>query len=162
EALDVEWAHAIAPKANILLVEANSPSSSDLLAAVDTARNTKGVVAISMSWGGNEFGGESNFDSHFTTPAGHTGITFLASSGDNGPPAEWPAISSNIVAVGGTTLGLDASNNRTKETGWNGSGGGYSNQLKEPSYQSTYASSSYVQNTLGNTVLLNSRRGNPD
>ena len=31
--LDVEWAHAIAPKANILLVEANSSSDSDLFTA---------------------------------------------------------------------------------------------------------------------------------
>jgi hypothetical protein len=162
ESLDVEWAHAIAPKANIILVEANSADSSDLLAAVDTARNAKGVVAVSMSWGGGEFSGESGFDAHFTTPAGHGGVTFLASSGDNGTPAGWPAISNNILAVGGTTLNLDASNNRTTETGWSGSGGGYSTFNSEPGYQSTYAKSSYVQNTLGNTVLLNSRRGNPD
>ena len=66
----VEWAHAIAPKANILLVEANSAYDSDLLAAVDTARNWSGVVAVSMSWGGSEFSGESSYDFHFTTPAG--------------------------------------------------------------------------------------------
>jgi hypothetical protein len=162
ESLDVEWAHAIAPKANIILVEANSPSSSDLLAAVDTARNAKGVVAISMSWGGGEWSGEGSFDSHFTTPAGHNGVTFLASSGDNGTPAGWPAVSPNVVSVGGTTLNLDASNNRNGEVAWRGSGGGYSSFYKEPAYESTYAASPYVQNTLGNTVLLNSRRGNPD
>ena len=41
-ALDVEWAHAIAPGANILLVEANSLSSSDLVPAVQTATNYAG------------------------------------------------------------------------------------------------------------------------
>src|SRR5262249_5082078 len=98
----------------------------------------------------------------FTTPAGHNGVTFLASSGDSGAPAGWPAVSPNVVSVGGTTLRLDASNNRTTETGWAGSGGGYSSFYKVPAYQSTYAHNPHVQGTLGNTVLLNSRRGNPD
>src|SRR5262249_46378694 len=55
ESLDVEWTHAIAPGANILVVEAKSQSRRDLLNAVNTARYTPGVVAISMSWGFNEF-----------------------------------------------------------------------------------------------------------
>ena len=53
-ALDVEWAHAIAPKANILLVEAHSSSIGDLMSAVDYARNQPGVTAVSMSWGIDE------------------------------------------------------------------------------------------------------------
>ena len=80
-ALDVEWAHAIAPGANILLVEANSASFSDLFTAVNYARHATGVVAVSMSWGGGEFSSESTFDSYFTTPSGHGGVTFVASSG---------------------------------------------------------------------------------
>ena len=40
-ALDVEWAHAIAPGANILLVEADSTSFSNLLTAVDYARHAR-------------------------------------------------------------------------------------------------------------------------
>jgi len=43
-AMDVEWAHAIAPRANLLLVEADSDSLSDLLAAVNFARYQPGVV----------------------------------------------------------------------------------------------------------------------
>jgi hypothetical protein len=162
EALDVEWAHAIAPKANILLVDANSADSNDLLAAVDTARSAPGVVAVSMSWGANEFDGETAFDSHFTTPAGHPGVTFLAASGDNGAPAGWPAVSPNVAAVGGTSLTLDGSDNPIAESGWGGSGGGTSSFYTEPGYQAAYAKSSYVQGTLGNTVLLGSPRGNPD
>ena len=81
ESLDVEWAHAIAPAANILVVEARSQSLPDLLAAVNTARQTPGVVAISMSWGFTETPGETAYDSMFTTPAGHGGITFVAASG---------------------------------------------------------------------------------
>ena len=53
--LDVEWAHAIAPNAKILLVEATNESNSNLLAAVNYARNRPDVIAISMSWGGSEF-----------------------------------------------------------------------------------------------------------
>jgi len=43
EALDVEWAHAIAPGAQIILVEANSQSLSDLMASVSTAASQPGV-----------------------------------------------------------------------------------------------------------------------
>ena len=59
ESLDVEWAHAIAPAANILVVEAGSQTLKGLITAVNVARNTPGVVAVSMSWGFNEFPGES-------------------------------------------------------------------------------------------------------
>ena len=51
EALDVEWAHAIAPGAQIILVEANSQSLSDLMASVATAAAQPGVSVVSMSWG---------------------------------------------------------------------------------------------------------------
>ena len=53
-ALDVEWAHAIAPRAKIILVEAQSAAFDDLLMAVDFARNIPGVSAISCSWGNVE------------------------------------------------------------------------------------------------------------
>ncbi len=147
-ALDVEWAHAIAPGANILLVEANSSSLYDLLGAVDYARRQAGVSVVSMSWGAGEFNSEGMFDSYFTTPAGHAGVTFVASSGDSGAPASWPSISSNVVAVGGTTLSLNSSNGYAGEKGWGGSGGGYSPFLSEPSFQRGF------QNT--------GRRSNPD
>src|SRR5206468_2022041 len=117
--LDVEWAHAIAPGAKILLVEANSSSLTDLLAAVNYARNQPGVSVVSMSWGAGEWSGESAYDSTFTTPAGHAGVTFVASSGDSGSAGapEWPSVSPNVLAVGGTQLSVDASGNYVSETG---------------------------------------------
>jgi hypothetical protein len=138
--LDVEWAHAVAPKANIMLVEARSASLSDLLNAVDTARNAAGVSVVSMSWGTNEFFSESNLDGHFTTPAGHQGVTFVASSGDNGSwfGPTWPSVSSNVLAVGGTTMTLNSNGTIANETGWSGSGGGVSDFESEPGYQSQY------------------------
>jgi len=132
--LDVQWAHAIAPNAKILLVEARSNSITDLLAAVDYARSQPDVVAISMSWGGNEFSGESSYDSHFTSSYG---AAFFVSSGDSGAGVSWPASSSNVVAVGGTTLTFSGST-LTSETAWSGSGGGISRYEAEPLYQLNY------------------------
>jgi hypothetical protein len=137
-ALDVEWAHAIAPGANILLVEANTSSLSNLLAAVDYARSQPGVAAVSMSWGGGEFFGESSLDSHFTTPAGHSGVVFVAATGDDGGAggAQWPSVSPNVLAVGGTTLNVsDASGTYQGESGWSGSTGSISALVSEPAYQ---------------------------
>ena len=57
ETLDVEWAHTIAPRASIVVVEANSDYDSDLYPAVDAARNYAGVSVVSMSWGSGEFPG---------------------------------------------------------------------------------------------------------
>jgi subtilase family serine protease len=150
-ALDVEWAHAIAPKAGILLVEAASDSGPDLLKAVNFARRQPGVVAVSMSWYAPEFANEAAFDSNFTTPAGHAGVTFVAATGDEGPgqgPA-WPAVSPNVLAVGGTTLHTaDARGTYVWESAWIGSEGGISQFESAPPCQST------VQGT--------GRRGNPD
>jgi len=83
-ALDVEWAHAMAPQANILLVESSTSEDGDMWAAVDYARRQPGVVAVSLSWGESEYAGESGVDAHLTTPTGHNGVTFLAASGDGG------------------------------------------------------------------------------
>jgi subtilase family serine protease len=135
--MDVEWAHAIAPGASILLVEANSASYNDLMTAVSEASRGLGVTVVSMSWGGSEFNGETSYDSFFTTPAGHKGVTFVASSGDQGAAygPSYPATSPNVLAVGGTTLNINSSSQYVSETAWSGSTGGYSSFEKEPGYQ---------------------------
>jgi len=133
--LDVEWAHAIAPQAKILLVEATTPSGVNFLNAIDYATSRKDVVAISMSWGGSEFPEEISLDSHFQ----NTNIIFFASSGDNGTGASWPASSPYVVSVGGTTLSINSTGNVKKETAWSGSGGGISAYEKEPDYQKDYS-----------------------
>jgi subtilase family serine protease len=133
--LDVECAHAIAPGAKILLVEAKSMSMTDLLGAVDYARNYPGVSVVSMSWGSSEFSTETNYDGHFTTPTGHGGITFVGASGDNSAPAIWPSVSRNVLSVGGTTLQTDIAGNVLSETAWSGSGGGPSRFVGLPDYQ---------------------------
>ncbi len=129
--LDVEWAHAIAPGAKILLSVAKSARTSDLLSAIDAAVKN-GATVVSMSWGGSEFSGETTYDSHFNK----AGVTFTASSGDNGPGVEWPSVSQYVIGVGGTSLYLDASGNRVAtEAAWSGSGGGVSAYVAFPSFQ---------------------------
>jgi subtilase family serine protease len=142
-ALDVEWAHALAPGANIVLVEASSASMSSLYNAVTTASELPGVSVMSMSWGTNEYYGEWYNENVFTTPAGHSNETFIAASGDQGAWSgpTFPSVSPNVLAVGGTNLSVSG-NSYNGEAGWTGSTGGFSGldngyrySLAMPSYQ---------------------------
>jgi subtilase family serine protease len=118
--LDVQWAHAIAPGAKILLVEASTSSLANLVVAEDYAKSH--AQYVSNSWGGSEFSTESSYDSHFVQP----GVSFFVSAGDSGLGAQYPSSSPNVVSVGGTTLHFDSNGNVVDETGWSGSGGGCS------------------------------------
>ena len=131
----MEWAHAIAPEANIVLVESQSGSGIDMFQGVLMAAELAGVSVVSMSWGSNEFNGETSFDGDFTTPSGHQGVTFVAATGDSGAPGEYPAYSPNVLAVGGTSLYLNANGSYGSEAAWSGSGGGSSEYETEPGYQ---------------------------
>ncbi len=141
--LDVEWAHSVAPLANIVLIEAASNSFTDLMAAVDRAVQLNASV-VSMSWGGREFSGEASYDSHFNKP----GVTFFASSGDSGNGPDYPAVSPYVVSVGGTTANMATDGTYIGETAWSGSGGGISLYEPIPGAQQPY--------------LSGSARGNPD
>ncbi|WP_165232543.1 choice-of-anchor Q domain-containing protein [Aquisphaera insulae] len=135
-ALDVEWAHVMAPAANIVLIECDY-SEEGFFTAQATASKLADVV--SMSYSQSEYPGESgDQDGFFNVP----GVTFLASTGDYGAPAGYPAYSPYVVAVGGTTLqNLDAAGTypgigKDGEIGWSGSGGGVSQYEPLPPYQS--------------------------
>ena len=131
-ALDVEWAHAIAPGASILLVETPSASGSDLLTGVQAAATTPGVSVVSMSWGGDEFTDQSTYDSYFETP----GVSFVAATGDTPAAVYWPATTPYVTAVGGTSLSLGTGSSYGSESAWYAGGGGISTQETLPSYQS--------------------------
>ncbi len=105
------------------------------MTAVNTARNYAGVVAVSMSWGGAEYSGQTTYDSDFTTPANHGGVTFVAASGDSGAPSIYPGTSPNVLTVGGTSLYLNSDNSYSSEVAWSGSGGGISSVENQPAYQ---------------------------
>jgi subtilase family serine protease len=138
-ALDIEWAHAMAPNAQIVLVEAKSSSFTDLLYAVDVATNI--VVSgggpagnvkageVSMSWGGSEFRGETSYDTHFNN---NLNVVYFAASGDSGGQTIYPSVSPYVVSAGGTTLTFSGST--VTETGWSGSGGGPSKYEPRPAY----------------------------
>ncbi|HET7379604.1 MAG TPA: S53 family peptidase [Gaiellales bacterium] len=143
--LDVEWAHAIAPGAHILLVEAKTNSFTNLMAAEDYAKNH--AQYVSNSWGGNEFSGEASYDGHFSAP----GVSFFASSGDTGGAVEYPSSSPNVISVGGTTLHFDSTGGFSGETAWSSGGGGCS----------AYETATAAQQSAS-TTLCGTRRGTPD
>jgi len=98
--LDIEWAHAIAPQAKIMLMEAAADDLNDLLYAVTLAVDS-GATVVSMSWVGTEFSNEATaYDPYFNYPL----VTFVGGSGDSGHDAFYPAASPHVVAAGGATL----------------------------------------------------------
>jgi kumamolisin len=145
--LDIQMAHAMAPSAHIYLVEANSSSNTDLYNAVQVASKcvqAAGGGHVSMSFGGNESGGEAASDGDFTG----TNVTFLASAGDT-PGTEYPCVSPNVICVGGTTIVRDGSTGFfLSESAWNsqegfspgGTGGGLSAYELRPAYQNFMSS----------------------
>jgi subtilase family serine protease len=130
-ALDIEWAHAMAPSAKIVLVEAKTNSFANLFAAVDVASSIANAREVSMSWGGSEFSSEASNDGHFT----QANVVYFAASGDSGGVTIYPGVSPNVVSAGGTRINRDRSGNFVSETGWSGSGGGPSTYESRPSYQ---------------------------
>jgi subtilase family serine protease len=143
-ALDIEWAHAMAPNAKIVLVVAKSNSLSDLLQAVNFAEGLPGVAQISMSWGSGEFSSEASYDSTF-----NGNLTYVAASGDTGGQTIWPGVSPKVVAAGGTSLNMSG-NTFVSETGWSGSGGGPSKYESRPAFQDVIS------------TIVGSKRGVPD
>lgn len=139
-ALDVQWAHAVAPGAGILLVEASSSSLNNLLTALTYAAGQPGVTVISNSYGTTEYSLENdqNYRCKLTT------AVCVFASGDNGNPGLYPATNPYALAVGGTTLRLDSANAITSEVAWSGSGGGVSPFVAKPAYQSSLTAAKRV------------------
>jgi subtilase family serine protease len=144
--LDVEWAHSMAPGANIVL----------LTSPVDETEGVQGMPnfllleqyalshhlgsIISQSWGVTEQtlmspAGQqvvSQFESFYQAAAAQH-VTVLASAGDYGvanfkldlttfypyPTVGYPASSPSVTAVGGTSLFADTSGNYQSEVVWN-------------------------------------------
>jgi len=124
EALDIEWAHAMAPNAKLFLVESVETHTDPTWQAVAVASQLvaqNGGGVISMSWGVPEWAGERNYDHYFTTP----GVVYFAGSGDWGLNFPFhPAASPYVVAVGGTYFNRDSHGNFTNEQYYTGGGGG--------------------------------------
>jgi kumamolisin len=149
EALDIEWAHAMAPQAKLFLVVSKLYNTDPTWAAVEmaaklVAENGGGVV--SMSWGDPETVKELGWDKYFTTP----GVVYFAASGDSGIGVSiYPGSSPNVVSVGGTSFNRDRNGNFTSEV-YGGGGGDLSPYEHTPSYQS------------GISSIVKGHRGYPD
>ncbi len=148
--MDIEWAHAMAPDASIVVIQAVNPFPTALSFAAQYAGNN-GASAVSMSWGMPESSIQctrrpgqptvkydpncsdvdtaarywATFAQRFSNPD----VTFVAASGDRGV-IQWPANNPTVLAVGGTNFGS------TFDTGWLYSGGGYSQSFVAPAWQS--------------------------
>lgn len=122
--LDVEWSHAIAPGAHILLVEAANSTPQDLANAVAYARRARGVAVVSMSFGYDTAPvNAAEFNSLFTTPPKHVaglssgdGVAFVQAAGDDGSSTSWPDATTPDLSVGGTVLTVDDSGNYGAES----------------------------------------------
>ncbi len=137
--LDVQMVHAIAPQAKILLEAAKSPTNANLFNAVKDAYTKRGAKIISMSFGGNESPGETSANADGIFAAGNArGVSFIASSGDSGTGAQYPAASPYVTSVGGTSLNTQTNGRYVSETAWSGSGGGLSAYENAPGYQAGF------------------------
>jgi len=121
--LDLDMVSATAPLAHLLLVEADSSSNDDVVAAVDQAV-AQGAKFVSNSYG-TEFTGSSEDPSETTdldVHYNHPGVVMTASSGDHGFGVVYPAASPYVTSVGGTSLLPDSSTRGWSETMWDGFG----------------------------------------
>jgi subtilase family serine protease len=149
--LDVEWAHAVAPGARIVLVSARSDEDADIISALRYAvRHNLGDV-ISQSFYENEtcMSGADRAELHrIYTEATAKGISLLASSGDVGAAqftcdgagfakeVALPAAEPLVTGVGGTTLNVDGPSGTYRgETTWAYTGGGLSTVYGAPDFQ---------------------------
>ena len=136
EALDIEWAHSMAPQAKLYLVESVQVNTDPTFAAVQYAAKlvaAAGGGVVSMSWGDPEVSQELSWDKYFTTK----GVVFFAAAGDGGLGVSiYPGASPNVVAVGGTFFNRNSSGDFTSETYYSGGGGGdLSPYEPRPTYQ---------------------------
>ena len=154
EALDVQWAHAMAPKANIVLMEAASNSTTDLFDAVLAANayittHGSGKGEVSMSWGSSEYALEALNDVFMLNPY----TVYFASSGDSSG-VSYPSASPYVVSAGGTQIDRNSSGSYTKQTAstgcGSGCGGGTSAYEARPTYQN------------GVSSIVGAARGTPD
>lgn len=136
-ALDIEWAHAIAPNAKIVLIEAASNKVSDLLVAVRKAAALTDVREVSMSFGAPESSVQLDEDATFTA----ANQVYFAAAGDMSNEIDYPASSPNVIGVGGTTLKVSDGGFQS-EVAWSESGGGPSALEPRPAYQNGFVGTS--------------------
>jgi subtilase family serine protease len=180
-ALDSEAAYAMAPRADQLLVNGCDREQSDAQAQFDaelaplTGHGSPSVAIESISYGLSYSIGERSVpasqvkvDHAIALRAGAEGVSMLDASGD-APGLDPPDSDPDMTAVGGTTLGIGAHNQRLFETGWStdfgqrtghsgvwhdggaelATGGGVSDIYGEPNYQKGVVPSTMSRTATG-------------
>lgn len=151
-ALDVQYAHAMAPNAQIIVAEFCSDpfeggqNAAEFKAGQAVAAAGGGEVSNSFGYNGGEFADELSWDQYMNTNT----VVYFSSTGDSGLGPQYPSVSPNTVSVGGTRITRDGNGNFTGETCWSGSGGGISQYEPAQQYQL------YIGNKTG------PHRGTPD
>ena len=161
-AMDVEYAHGMAPHAKLKYYLGNEICDSTgcggdevgLEDAIAAAANDPTIHAVSNSWGGGESAtaGNNSQQDPFTYQTQQSfmhavavGTTFYFSSGDSGANSggtnlpSYPADSPYVVAVGGTNLSTTGTTTYSSEAVWGSSGTGCSTIFARPSWQSVTA-----------------------
>jgi kumamolisin len=134
-ALDTETIGGLAPGANIILYIIPSLSITAINDAANKIVLDDTAEVVNMSFGGSEFK-DATFETALTTGSAE-GITFVASSGDNGSNGgvvSWPAVEPQVLGLGGTVI-RRTSTGWVHKRAWSGSGGGVSQIFSIPAYQ---------------------------
>lgn len=156
-ALDLQWAHAMAPQAKLFLIEAPNNGLGNLFEAAQLGASlvaAAGGGEVSMSFGTGEFDpslgnssvSETLFDPFFVFP----GVVFFASSGDS-PGTEYPSVSPNVISAGGTSISRSTNTGDfILENTWQNAGQGSSRVEPRPAFQD------------GVRFIVGNSRGTPD
>jgi N-acetylneuraminic acid mutarotase len=129
--LDLDAVSSACPNCHIILVQGDDNSLDNLGIAADTAVSL-GAKFVSNSYGvPGEDPSELGLDHYYD----HPGVAVTASTGDFGNVTNWPATSTNVVAVGGTTLTSDSSPRGWSESAWADGGSGCSPYEPKPDFQ---------------------------
>jgi subtilase family serine protease len=124
--LDIQMVLGMAPLCNFYVYDGGA---SDLIGVLTREVNDNLADVISESWGWSLPASTATSAHNLHLSMSAQGITYMAASGDSGTslePYSYPDYEPEVLSVGGTIATFDASGNRTGETGWSGSGGGYS------------------------------------
>lgn len=179
--LDVEWAHAVAPGARIVVLESPVDETEGVQGLPQFLKLEQYAVrhhladVISQSWAATE---DTLFDRagrammaqfhRFYASATARGVSIVCASGDEGAAGpdrtirhlfpyrvvQFPADDPLVLAIGGTRLAVDLQGRVHGETAWSGSGGGVSKVYPEPAYQRLLPATTQA--------LLGGHRGIPD
>lgn len=146
EEMDVEWAHALAPAAHLILMGGPTGGWAQTMARVEDAV-AHGATVVSLSLAEPQRAEHKSMYLELNKHLLDTRASYIASAGDHAHTARWPASSPDVVGVGGTTITTNELGERIREIAWTkhsdadhatGTGGGLSLAEPEPQFQLAY------------------------